>query len=68
VTPVVRSYDAKADHPSEQAALAKAKDSAFARGELVMEAGWATASASKTPHNVLAITCTNSLRPAKAGA
>lgn len=70
VTALVPFCMAKAEQPSEQATLAKVKaeDSAFSRGELVMQAGWATVGTSKTPDNALAIACADSLRAAKPGA
>ena len=70
VTALVPFCVAKAEQPSEQASLAKvrAEESAFTRSDLVMQAGWATVGASKTPDNPLAIACANSLHIAKPGA
>ena len=70
VTALVQFCVAKAEQSSEQATLAKirAEESAFTRSDLVMQAGWATVGASKTPDDALAIACANSLGAAKPGA
>ena len=69
VTALVPFCVAKAEQPAEQATLAKvrAENSAFSRSDLVMQAGWATVGASKTPDNALAIACADKLRMAKSG-
>jgi hypothetical protein len=69
VTALVPFCVAKAEQPSQQATLAKirADVSAFSRSNIVMQAGWATVGASKTPDNALAIACANRLRMAKSG-
>jgi hypothetical protein len=61
---------AKAQVATEGAALAKvrAEDSQYSRGELVMQAGWATFGTSKTPDNALATACGDALHAAKSGA
>ena len=70
VTALLPFCVAKAEQPSEQAALAKvrAEDSAYSRSELVMQAGWATVGASKEPDNALANACADTLHMAKSGA
>jgi len=69
VTALVPFCAAKAEQPSAEATLAKVRteDSAFSRSDLVMQAGWATIGASKTPDNALAIAGADRLRGAKAG-
>jgi hypothetical protein len=69
VTTLVPFCVAKAEQSSAQATLAKVRneDSAFSRSDLVMQAGWATVDASKTPDNALAIACADRLRSAEAG-
>jgi hypothetical protein len=70
VTALLPFCVARAEQVSEQVALAKvrAEDSQYTRGELVMQAGWATFGEGKRPDSTLAEACGDTLHTAKSGA
>ena len=67
VTALVPFCVAKAEQSTDQTTLAKvrAENSAFSRSYLVIQAGWATVGASKTPDSALALACGDRLLAAK---
>lgn len=70
VTALLPFCVARAEQAPDPAALAKvrAEDSQYSRGELVMQAGWATFGESKQPDSALATACGDTLHTSKSGA